>query len=123
MARKPKPTKLPYSGYFLTFEPARTRKIAESLYHPGEASESFSAMDWEFERREIALLSLNSHERSIDAVVLMDRMHGSGGTGKLKMRMWSPVMIEDPIRPEEIAEAFPAADRLCTAETFRRIPH
>ena len=122
MAPKPKPPKPPYSGYFLAFEPGRTRKIAESLSYPGEASESFSAMDWEFERREIALLSLSPREHSIDAVVLMDRMHGSGGTGKLKMRMWSPVIVEEPIKPEEIAKAFPAADRLCTAETFRRIP-
>lgn len=123
MAPKPKPPKPPYSGYFLAFEPGRTRKIAESLSYPGEASESFSAMDWEFERREIALLSLSPSEHSIDAVVLMDRMHGSGGTGKLKMRMWSPVIVEEPIKPEEIAKAFPAADRLCTAETFKRIPH
>jgi len=50
--------RLPYSGYFLTFEPGRTTKIAESLYYPGDASESFSEMDWTFERREIALLSL-----------------------------------------------------------------
>jgi|GEM_PF-1689805 len=123
MARTSKREKPPYSGYFLTFEPGRTEMIMECLHHPGEASESFSAMDWQFERREIALLSLNAGEHSIDAVVLMDRMHGSGGTGKLKMRMWSPVMIEDSIKPDEIAGAFSAKERLCTAETFRRIPH
>lgn len=123
MARKNKADKPPYSGYFLTFEPGRTPKIAESLYYPGEASESFSAMDWTFERREIALLSLTPGVANIDAVVLMERMHGSGGTGKLKLRMWSPIMIEQPIKPEEIADVFPATARLCTAETFRRIPH
>jgi len=80
-------------------------------------------MDWTFERREIGLLSLTPGEASIDAVVLMERMHGSGGTGKLKLRMCSPIMIEQPIKPEEIADIFPATARLCTAETFRRIPH
>lgn len=123
MARKNKADKPPYSGYFLTFEPGRTSKIAESLYYPGEASKSFSAMDWTFERREIALLSLTPGEVTIDAVVLMERMHGSGGTGKLKLRMWSPIMIEQPIKAEEIEDVFPAKARLCTAETFRRIPH
>ncbi|HRO19004.1 hypothetical protein [Alcaligenes phenolicus] len=98
-------------------------KISENLYSPGEASEAFSAMDWVLERREIALLSLRPGEVGIDAVVLMDRMHGSGGTGKLKMRMWSPIMIEESIKQEEVADVFPAAKRLCTAETFRRIPH
>jgi len=123
MARKQKPPTSEYSGYFLTFEPGRTVKILESLSCFGEASEAFSAMDWVFERREVALLSLVPGEATIDAVVLMDRMHGSGGTGKLKMRMWSPVIVEKAITPVEIADAFPAMDRLCTAETFRRIPY
>ncbi|NMM09747.1 MAG: hypothetical protein HHJ16_05675 [Polaromonas sp.] len=123
MAHAQKKEKPPYSGYFLTFELGRINKIKESLYYPGEASESFSAMDWTFERREIAFLSLTPGEVCIDAVVLMERMHGTGGTGKLKMRMWAPVMIEKSINPVEIVDAFPAAERLCTAETFRRIPH
>lgn len=123
MAQKNKTEKPPYSGYFLTFEPGRTSKIAESLNYPGEASESFSAMDWTFEHREIALLSLTPGVASIDAIVLMERMHGSGGTGKLKLRMWSPIMIEQPINPEEVADVFPTTARLCTAETFRRIPY
>src|SRR6187402_2212081 len=54
LTRKPKAEKPPYSGYFLAFERRRTAKIAQSLNYPGEASESFSAMDWTFERREIA---------------------------------------------------------------------
>ena len=122
MAQKKMTEKPLYSGYFLTFERGRTEKISECLYYPGEASESFSAMDWQFERREIALLSLQPGEHTIDVIVLMDRMHGSGGTGKLKMRMWSPVMIEAPIKPAEVVNIFSAPDRLCTAETFRRIP-
>ncbi len=122
MTAKKKQEKPPYSGYFLTFELGRLAKIRESLGHPGEASESFSALDWTFERREIAFLSFEPNKYSIDAVVLMERMHGSGGTGKLKMRMWAPVLIEESILPNEINDAFPAKDRLCTAETFKRIP-
>lgn len=122
MATKKKAEKPPYSGYFLTFESGRIKKIRECLDYPGEAAESFSAMDWVFERREIAFLSFTPGEHCIDAVVLMERMHGSGGTGKLKMRMWSPILIEKSILPNEIADAFSAAERLCTAETFRRIP-
>lgn len=122
MAKKQKIEQLGYSGYFLTFEPGRLEKISGTLCSQGEASEAFSAMDWQFERREIALLSLTPGEAVIDAVVLMERMHGSGGTGKLKMRMWSPVMIDMSIQPKEINDIFPAAERLCTAETFRCIP-
>lgn len=122
MATRKKTEKPPYSGFFLTFERGRIEKVSEMLYSPGEASESFSAMDWEFERRELALLCLNPDDATIGAVVLMDRMHGSGGTGKLKMRMWSPLIFEHPITPAEVADAFPAKDRRCSAETFKRIP-
>lgn len=123
MSRAQKEEKPPYSGYFLAFEPRRTEKILVNLHNPGEASESFSAMDWTFERREVALLSLTPGEACVDAIVLMDRMHGSGGTGKLKMRMWSPILINRSIKPGEMADAFNPRDRICTAETFRRIPH
>lgn len=122
MVRKKK-EKLPYSGFFLTFEPRRIEKLREMLHYPGEASESFSAMDWEFERRELALLCLSPGEATINAVVLMDRMHGSGGTGKLMMRIWSPLIFDSPIAPAEVADAFPAAESRCTAATFKRIHH
>lgn len=122
MARRKKTEKPPYSGFFLTFEQGRIEKFREMLHFPGEASESFSAMDWEFERREVALLCLSPVEATIDAVVLMDRMHGSGGTGKLKLRMWSPLMFDDPIAPAEVADALSAKECRCTAETFKRIP-
>lgn len=123
LATKKKAEKPPYSGYFLTFESGRIKKIKENLDYPGEASESFSAMDWAFERREIAFLSFAPSEYNIDAIVLMERMHGSGGTGKLMMRMWAPILMERSLRPNEISDVFPAAERLCTAQTFTRIPH
>jgi len=112
-----------YSGYLLAFEPKRTEKIQLSLHIDREASESFSAMDWAFERREIALLTLNSNELEISAVVLMERMHGSGGTGKLKMRMYLPLLLEKPIGQDELVKvmAFSLVERVSTAERLKRI--
>lgn len=113
--------KTPYSGYLLTFEPRRTEKIAERLYSVKEASESFSAMDWTFERREVVLLSLTPGEPTIGAAVLMERMHGSGGTGKLKMRMSCPVLIDDAITAEDLADVVALADCVSTAERPKRM--
>lgn len=113
-----------YSGYLLAFEPRRTEKIWSSLYRDQEASESFSAMDWAFESRELALLTLNPMQPEISALVLMERMHGSGGTGKLKMRMHAPLLLDDPISETELAQAmaFDITDRTCSAERLKRIP-
>jgi hypothetical protein len=113
-----------YSGYLLTFEPKRTEKIHSSLYIGQEASESFSAMDWNFERREITLLALNPEQPEISALVLMERMHGSGGTGKLKMRMYAPLLLEKPISAAELTQAlaFNIAERASSAERLKRIP-
>ena len=121
MALKSKVDKNPYSGYLLAFEPKRTDKIAEKLYSDNEASESFSAMDWSFERRELVLLSLTSEETSIGAAALMERMHGSGGTGKLKMRFLLPVMFDEAITAEELAEIITLSDFVSTAEKPVRI--
>ena len=76
-----------YSGFVLTFEPARTEWLADRLYPDAEISESFSAIDWEFERKELVFLVLSTDPHSISAMALMERMHGSGGSGKLKMRI------------------------------------
>jgi len=113
-----------YSGYLLTFEPKRTVKIRSSLYIDQQASESFSTMDWAFEHREIALLALNSGQPEISALVLLERMHGSGGTGKLKMRMYAPLLLEKPISTAELAQAleFNIAERASSAERLKRIP-
>lgn len=113
-----------YSGYLLTFEPKRTEKIHSSLYIDQEASESFSAMDWDFQHREIALLTLNPEQLEISALVLMERMHGSGGTGKLKMRMYAPLLLEKPISAAELTQALALnlAERASSAERLKRIP-
>jgi hypothetical protein len=113
-----------YSGYLLTFEPKRTEKIHSCLHIYQEASESFSAMDWDFKHREIALLTLNPEQLEISALVLMERMHGSGGTGKLKMRMYAPLFLEKPISAAEMAQAleFNISERASSAERLKRIP-
>jgi len=113
--------KPPYSGYLLAFEPKRTMKIAERLHGEQEISESFSAMDWTFERREVVLLSLLPGEPSIGAAALMERMHGSGGTGKLKMRMSHPVLLDEAITAKELADVVTLGDCVCTAERPKRI--
>jgi hypothetical protein len=91
-----------YSGFVLTFEPARTEWLAERVYPDAEISESFSAIDWEFERRELVFLVLDTNPHSISAMALMERMHGSGGSGKVKMRMSKMIVFDDPIADYEL---------------------
>ncbi|MFH2231558.1 MAG: hypothetical protein ABII13_00050 [Patescibacteria group bacterium] len=108
-----------YSGFILTFEPARTEWLADRLYPDAEISESFSAIDWEFERRELVFLVLNTNPHSISAMALMERMHGSGGSGKLKMRMSKMIVFDDPIADYELdTENFVAA--VSTPERLKR---
>lgn len=114
--------KPPYSGYLLAFEPLRTDKIAGQLCGGREASESFSAMDWAFERREIVLLSLLPGEATIGGAALMERKHGTGGTGKLMMRLFNPVVIDDPISAEELRDVLDLRNNTSTAERLQRIP-
>jgi hypothetical protein len=120
MARKNSGKDTPYAGFFLTFEPKRSEFIAKRLLEVEEAAESFSALDWEIDRRELALLSLTASHVSIDAVVLMERMHGSGGTGKFKMRMHRPVLLGSPVLVQELSHLIDPAERRSTAENLKR---
>ena len=106
-----------YSGFVLTFEPARTEWLADRLYPDAEISESFSAIDWEFERRELLFLVLNTNPHSISAMALMERMHGSGGSGKLKMRMSKMIVFDDPIVDDELD----VEDFIATVSTPERL--
>lgn len=117
---KKKSTNAPYAGFFLAFEHRRTEYIARKLWVDGEASESFSAFDWELDRRELALLSLRPGRSCIDAMVLMERMHGSGGTGKLKMRLHRPVHFERALHPEELKDVVVLDRMRSTAEQLKR---
>lgn len=108
-----------YSGFVLTFEPERTHWLAERLYSGAEFKESFSALDCTFERRELVLLVLNAAPMSISAFALMERMHGSGGSGKLKMRMSKMVIFDEPVTESD----FLISDLhsvVCTPETLKR---
>lgn len=108
-----------YSGFVLTFEPERTEWLAERLYSGNDLAESFSALDWEFERRELVLLVLSKAPLAISAMAIMERMHGSGGTGKLKMRMSNIFIFEPAIENGELITSDLAAF-VCTPENLRR---
>jgi len=109
-----------YSGFAITFEPARTQWIAERLTPDAEISESFSAIDWKFERRELVFLVLHHDPASISAMALMERMHGSGGSGKLKMRLSKIITFDDPIAEHELKlDRFSSI--VSTPETLNRI--
>jgi len=118
MTIKGKPS---YSSFILAFEPRRTEKIGEQLRFKHEASESFSAMDWKFERREVVLLVLDPEHLSIGAAALMERMHGSGGTGKLKMRFGEPVLFAMPIHADELRDVIELHESISTAESLERL--
>jgi len=111
-----------YSGFYLTFEENRRTLIHGKLQHEnGQASESFSSVDWEFERREVVLLSLEPDTFSISGLALMHRMHGSGGTGKLKMRLEEPVMFswDEPVKLS--GELTVLTQWISTSENMRRL--
>ena len=110
-----------YSGFLLAFEPRRTEKIAEQLNSTYEAAESFSAMDWEFEQREVVLLALDPGESSIGGAALMERMHGSGGTGNLMMRLSDPVLLGKSIDAGSIRGVLSLSENVSTAERLKRI--
>ena len=112
-------TPTPYSGFVLTFEPERTQWLAERLHSGTELKESFSALDWTFERRELVLLVLNAAPMAISAIALMERMHGSGGSGKLKMRMSKMVVFDEPVTDSEFLVTDLHAV-VCTPETLKR---
>jgi len=110
-----------YAGFLLTFEPQRTEHIEECLDCYGEAAESFSAVDWEFARREVVLLFRYGKHPALFGAVLMQRMHGSGGTGKLKMRLSDPVLFVRDIPSYEFENILPLEERISSASDLRRI--
>jgi hypothetical protein len=110
-----------YSGYLLRFEPRRTAKIESSLRLSGEAVESFSALDWTFQRREVVFLSLDPAAPNLAGVALMERMLGTGGTGKLKMRLREVILFEPAIRPGELSNALSIEGLLSTSDNLHRI--
>lgn len=118
-----------YGGFILTFEPGRSEKIDTALrYYRREATETFSASDWKFSPRELVLVSLgigdrsDSDERAISGAALMERTKVGGATGKLKMRLHSPVMFEEPILRSDLPKRLRDDDLFSTSIDLRRIP-
>ncbi|MES2899491.1 MAG: hypothetical protein V4723_07170 [Pseudomonadota bacterium] len=107
-----------YSGFVLTFEPERTDWLVEKICAGADFSESFSALDWKFERRELFLLA-SRDPVAVFAVALMERGHGSGGSGKLKLKMTDAVVFDSPVAPGEFMIADLAAE-ICTAGELKR---
>ncbi|WP_153134159.1 hypothetical protein [Paraburkholderia agricolaris] len=112
---------LGYGGFILTFEPARTERVAEILAEYGEASESFSAEDWAFERCEFVFLIRRNPNLAIFAAALMARMRGSGGTRRVKMRLSDAVIFQDPISVHEANNSNGFVEKISTAEQLQRI--
>jgi hypothetical protein len=116
------------SGFVLTFEPGRSERIDTELrYRSHKATETFSSVDWKFHPKELVLLSfsfgydLGVRDRTIDGAVLMERMTILGATGKLKMRLHSPVMFEEPIELKELPSALRRPQLFSTSFNVRRI--
>lgn len=117
-----------YGGFILTFERGRRKKIDAALrLYRHEATETFSAVDWKFHPRELVLLSLGIDESSyvgahtLNGAALMERMKTGGATGKLKMRLHSPVMFEEPIELKELPPALRRQDLFSTSLKLRRL--
>jgi hypothetical protein len=111
-----------YSGFVLTFEPARTRWLAEKLYSGRDLSDSFSNLDWKFERRELVLLVLSKDPVTISAMAMMERMHGTGGAGKRMMRISNILAFDSPVKGSELLLSDLEA-LICTPETLSRTDH
>ncbi len=110
-----------YAGFLLSFEPQRTERIEAALHAHGEAAESFSAVDWEFERREVVFLLRNRKHPVLFGAVLMQRKHGSGGTGKLIMRLSDPVLFDHDISADELNDALPLKERISSSGDLHRL--
>jgi hypothetical protein len=119
MVKKKKKNDNPYSGFIITFEPARTEWLAERMYSGKQLSDSFSALDATFERKELVALVLSKNPFTINALALMEKMHGSGGAGKVKMRMSEILAFSIPITQSELT--YRDFDlKPCTPETLAR---
>jgi len=92
-----------YGGFVLTFEPGRTQGLQDRLHPEVDFSDSFSTLDWDLQSREIVAIVLQQEPLQIHAFSMMERMHGSGGSGKRKMRMAKPLLVFDnPIAFEDL---------------------
>lgn len=109
-----------YGGFVLTFEPERTEWLAQHLSPDLKLTESFSAVDWDLAQRELVFIVLAQHPYSIAAFGLMERMYGSGGFRKPKMRMSQIHIFDMPVSEGELGcDDF--GEMVCTPERMYRI--
>lgn len=93
-----------YSGFIVAFEPARSKKIWALLESGNGFRDSFSVDDWELSRKEIFFLTLKKRRKAIDAVALVQRAHGDGGTGKPKYQFDNAIVIDPPIFDSDLSD-------------------
>lgn len=93
-----------YSGFLVALEPARSKRIWNSIENGDVFQDSFSVDDWELSRKEIFFLTLKKRGREIDAVILVERAHGAGGTGKPKYSFDKPIIISPPISSVDVSD-------------------
>lgn len=110
-----------YSGFIVAFEPARSKKISKLLEQGYGFRDSFSVDDWDLARKEIFFLTLNKRGKEIDAVALVQRAHGDGGTGKPKYGIDHAIQIDPPITAQEIADLLDLKTNASTPTRGRRI--
>lgn len=107
-----------YAGFLATFEPARSKRIWSWIEQDKPFQDSFSVDDWELFRKEVFLLTLKKRGREIDAAVLVERVHGVGGTGKPKYGFEHPVHISPPVTAKDVVDIIP--DFKATVSTSAR---
>lgn len=110
-----------YGGFVLTFEPERTQWVAEHLHADMNLTESFSAVDWTFNPRELVFLVLEQDPLAIGALAVMEPMHGSGGSAKRKMRMVKPILVFHQMVQVSELGGFDLASAVGTPERMRRL--
>lgn len=100
MTTKFKPNE--YTGFLLTFETERTKWIANRIEFQ-EVIDSFSSIDNKFDSKELVVLILDQEPFSITGIALMERVRGSGGSGKAKMKFTNYLKFNrDVILLEEV---------------------
>jgi hypothetical protein len=117
-----------YSGFVLTFEPGRSELIDAALrYGRQEATEALSSRDWKLFPRELVFLSFSFghdvgvRDKTIDGMILMQRLKVPAATGKWKVRLESPVMFENPIELREFSQGLRRALRLSSPISLVRL--
>jgi hypothetical protein len=116
-----------YSGFIVQFEPKRSRKIGAWLNEKFKISDSYSSEDWGLGKKEIFLIWLPSTQdkdelKAICGAVLVERMHGNGGTGKPKYKFVHPIMFDNSVTQNYLNKLnISVENRISTSEKGERL--